>query len=441
MSAIALRSMTWALLYSSSSPASMSRRSFSGSGSLAKRSGLRVPGGAQRLAPPPPLDAPVVSREEDLRNLHPPELRGPRVVRVLEERRPRPRSSRRPRTPRCRGRPARAARPRRRRRAPRARRPSGRSLRSRPPCPPPSVTRSSTPSYRPHTRIEPPVRPRAAAPAPGRAARRAGSSAPPSAPGQPRPRRLDGLRERLGLHHHAGAAAVGGVVGHAVLARGVLADVGHPRREEPASPAPSRGCSPRGTPRTSAGTASGSPPRAARSSRLRGIPARREPAEPHVLVSCGLAPLSRPEAPRADPPPSGAAAASPPRRTARAARASRRRPPRHHEHVHPARLVQPGHLPDRLARRGHHRRAPRGRPSSAAPRPASPSSSRARQHLRARPAPPPPSRSETPSTFTAQTRPCGRASTIAPAAPARRPRRSAIRSSSPSAPSDPATPR
>src|SRR6266567_4579915 len=42
-------------------------------------------GGAQRFAPPPPLDAPVISREEDLRNLHPPVLRGPGVVRVLQQ--------------------------------------------------------------------------------------------------------------------------------------------------------------------------------------------------------------------------------------------------------------------------------------------------------------------------------------------------------------------
>src|SRR5712692_5496010 len=40
-------------------------------------------------------------------------------------------------------------------------------------------------------------------------------------------RRLDGGDQRLGLHHHACAAAVGNVVGDAVLARGEFADVRH----------------------------------------------------------------------------------------------------------------------------------------------------------------------------------------------------------------------
>src|SRR6266545_132233 len=41
--------------------------------------------GLERLAPPPPLDPPVVPRQEDLRNLHPPVGRGPGVVRVLQQ--------------------------------------------------------------------------------------------------------------------------------------------------------------------------------------------------------------------------------------------------------------------------------------------------------------------------------------------------------------------
>ena len=48
-------------------------------------------------------------------------------------------------------------------------------------------------------------------------------------------------------------AAVGSVVGDPVPARGVLADVRHPHRRGARSPAPSRGCSPPGTPRTCRG--------------------------------------------------------------------------------------------------------------------------------------------------------------------------------------------
>src|SRR6266705_3582577 len=51
--------------------------------------------------------------------------------------------------------------------------------------------------------------------------------------GQPRPRRLDRPDQRLRLHHHSGAAAVGHVVGDAVLAGGELADVHDPRAQEP----------------------------------------------------------------------------------------------------------------------------------------------------------------------------------------------------------------
>ena len=54
----------------------------------------------------------------------------------------------------------------------------------------------------------------------GEAAARGGSSGAPCAPGSRGPRRLDGGHQRLDLHHHPRAAAVGRVVGDLVLALG-----------------------------------------------------------------------------------------------------------------------------------------------------------------------------------------------------------------------------
>src|SRR5512137_3073627 len=55
-------------------------------------------------------------------------------------------------------------------------------------------------------------------------------------PGQPLAGGLDGGGDRLRLHHHPSAPTVGSVVGDPVLPGGVLADVGHPRVEEPRLP-------------------------------------------------------------------------------------------------------------------------------------------------------------------------------------------------------------
>src|SRR5512137_2765115 len=55
-------------------------------------------------------------------------------------------------------------------------------------------------------------------------------------PGEPLAGGLDGGGERLRLHHHPAAPSVGSVVGDPVLPGGILADVGHPRFEDPRLP-------------------------------------------------------------------------------------------------------------------------------------------------------------------------------------------------------------
>src|SRR6266542_2612396 len=232
MSAIALRSMTLSLLLqlvvSGIDEPEVALRE------VEPREEVRPPlaCGAQRLAPPPPLDSPVVSREEDLRNLHPPELGGPCVVRVLEEPvlarealcaggRLVPEHARD--EPRGRVRDA-----ERRELAARHDEVSDRDL---------HVHRrhhALVHSFVPTAHEDQPA-------LPGEAARQ--RLVEPHAPWarqdrrrarEPSPRRLDGVDERLGLHHHPGTAAVRGVIRDVVLARSVIADVGHPHREQPA---------------------------------------------------------------------------------------------------------------------------------------------------------------------------------------------------------------
>src|SRR3954466_3850497 len=72
--------------------------------------------------------------------------------------------------------------------------------------------------------------------------------------GRARPGRLDGRHQGLRLHHHARAAAVGNVVGDAVLAPPQTRGCRSPARARVPSRAPCRGCSPPAAPRPCAGT-------------------------------------------------------------------------------------------------------------------------------------------------------------------------------------------
>ena len=178
----------------------------------------------ERLAPPPPGDAPVVPGQQDVRHPPPPELRGPRVLRVVEP--PARRTTPAPRPPGRRARPAGAAPPRPAPPAPAARRPSARSRRSRAP------RRRAAPA---RARRRP------------RSARRAGPGAVSLASalrGRLRERRalraeehdaalrpaqgLHGGEEGLRLQHHAAAAAERVVVRDPVPALRVVSEIDDP---------------------------------------------------------------------------------------------------------------------------------------------------------------------------------------------------------------------
>ena len=261
------------------------------------------------------------------------------------------------------------------------------------------VTRSSTPSYLPHTRISRPCSAsRRASACESRSPR--GLVSTTQAPGQPRPRRLDGLRERLRLHHHPRAAAVGGVVADPVLAGGVLADVRHPHLEEPALLRLPEDALPE-VPRAH--------PREQRQDLDLELGAPRHPLLRRGLLS--VAPGIQQPLRRVHHDPARRAIHLDVRRERHQLLAPRAG---HHQHVHPARLVQPGHRPDRLARHRHHREPLEVGPvvlplpgvaELLAVAPAPPP----------RPAPPPPSGRRTPSICTAQRRPCGLASSTRPA--------------------------
>ena len=208
-----------------------------------------LPGGAQRLAPPPPLDPPVIPREEDLRHLHAPGTPGAGCSGGARAARPRPRSS---------PLPAEASLPS----TPGTSRAAASTTHERRQLPAgqhevperhlqvhrAARTRSSTPSYRPQTRISRPVLRQPPRQRLVETAARAGSSAPPAPPGACARAASMAAASGSGFITMPGAAAVGRVVGHPVLALGVLADVRPPAPPGARSPAPSRGCSPRGTP-------------------------------------------------------------------------------------------------------------------------------------------------------------------------------------------------
>src|SRR5690606_1525237 len=189
-----------------------------------------LPGPKERLLPPPRRDPAVIAGDQDLRNPQAPKLRGPRILRILEKSTLKALGIRRfldAEHARHQAR-ARVDHHERRQFSPGEH----------------EVAQGKLLVYKmTHPLVHSFVAPADEYEAPGRGVL-PGHGLVEAAPGgveeddagarQGGAGVLDRLHQRLDLHHHAGAAAVGGVVGDAMLVVGVLPQVAHPYLDQAA---------------------------------------------------------------------------------------------------------------------------------------------------------------------------------------------------------------